>query len=113
MNNSDNKIILLVSLIGIFQKKFTPPEGKGILKNITGEEAGGGGLLPLGIQRRGSEPKTTSCGVIFIDISVASIDKFSKNCFAFLNFIILSNYRHLSTFILYKFLSMGSPSLVL
>ena len=40
MNNSDNKIILLVSLIGIFQKKFTPPERKGILKNITGEEGG-------------------------------------------------------------------------
>ena len=31
MNNSDNKIILLVSLIGIFQKKFMPPEWKGIL----------------------------------------------------------------------------------
>ena len=43
-----------------------------------GEEEGGGGLLPLGIQRRGSEPKTTSCGVILIDISIASIDKYSK-----------------------------------
>ena len=96
MNNSDNKIILLVSLIGIFQKKFTPPERKRILQNVMGE----GGLLPLGIQRRGSEPKTTSCGVILIDFSIASIDKFSKNCFAFVNFIILSNYRHLSTFIL-------------
>ena len=31
MNNSDDKIILLVSLIGIFQEKFTPPERKGIL----------------------------------------------------------------------------------
>ena len=36
------------------------------------EGGGGGGLLPLGIQRRGSEPKTTSCGVILINISIAS-----------------------------------------
>ena len=43
MNSSDNKIILLVSLIGIFQKKFTPPERKGILSNIMGR--GGGGWL--------------------------------------------------------------------
>ena len=52
--------------------------------------------------RGGSEPKNTSSGVTFdfIDVSIASIDKFSKNCFAFSNFIILSNYRPLTTFIL-------------
>ena len=41
MNNSENKIILLVSLIGIyFQKKFTPPERKGILYKKMGEGVG-------------------------------------------------------------------------
>ena len=43
----------------------------------------------------------TSSGVTFnfIDVSIASINTFSRDCFAFSNFIILSNYRPLSTFI--------------
>ena len=50
----------------------------------------------------GSEPENTSSCVTFnfIDVSMASIDEFSKNCFAFSNFVILSNYRPLTTFIL-------------
>ena len=50
----------------------------------------------------GSEPKNTSSGVTFdfIHFSTASVGKFSKKCFAFLNSIILSNYRPLTTFIL-------------
>ena len=51
-----------------------------------GGGGGGGGLLPLGIQRRGSEPKTASCGVILIDISIASIDKFSKKLLCIFKF---------------------------
>ena len=75
---------------------------EGMLENLTG-----GGLMALEIQTwgggwGGSEPKNTSLGVTFdfIDVSIASINKFSKNCFAFSNFIILSNYRPLTTFIL-------------
>ena len=50
----------------------------------------------------GSEPKNTSSGATFdfIHVSTASVGKFSKKCFAFLNSIILSNYRPLTTFIL-------------
>ena len=60
------------------------------------------GLTALEIQTGGLlERKDTSSGVTFnfIDVSIASIDK-KKNCFAFSNFIILSNYRLLNTFIL-------------
>ena len=90
---------LLVSVyIGLFQKKSTPPRRKACWK-ISRE----GGLMALEIQTwGGSEPKNTSSGVTFdfIDVSITSINKFSKNCFAFSNFIILSNYRPLTTFIL-------------
>ena len=70
-----------------------------MLENLTG----GGGVDGFGNpDGGGSEPKNTSSGVTFnfIDVSIASINKFSKNCFAFSNFIILSNYRPLTTFIL-------------
>ena len=73
---------------------------EGMLENLT---RGGGELTALEIQRGGgSEPKNTSLGVTFnfINVSTASIDKFSNNSFAFSNFIILSNYRPLTTFIL-------------
>ena len=58
--------------IGLFQKKSTPPQWKASWK-ISWEG--------------GSEPKNTSLGVTFdfIDVSVASIDNFSQNCFAFSN----------------------------
>ena len=36
----------------------------------------------------------------FIDVSIALIDKFAKNCYALSYFIILSNYGLLTTFIL-------------
>ena len=36
----------------------------------------------------------------FIDVLIALIDKFAKNCDALSNFIILSNYGPLTTFIL-------------
>ena len=35
----------------------------------------------------------------FIEVSIASITTFLRDCFAFSNFIILSNYRPLTTFI--------------
>ena len=53
--------------------------------------------------RGGFEPKNTSSGgnlIDFIDVSIASIAKFSEHCFAFSNFIILSKYRLLTTYIL-------------
>ena len=74
---------------------------EGMLENLT---RGGGGSQRLWKSRGegGSEPKNTSLGVTFnfINVSTASIDKFSNNSFAFSNFIILSNYRPLTTFIL-------------
>ena len=56
-----------------------------MLENLTG------GAVGNPEARGGSEPKNTSLGVTFdfIDVSIASIDKFSKNCFVFSNFIIL------------------------
>ena len=67
--------------IGLFQKKSTPPRWKACWKFRC---------------EGGSEPKNTSLGVTFdfIDVSIATMDKFSKNCFAFSNFIFLSNYMH-------------------
>ena len=72
---------------------------EGMLENLTVGGVNGSGNSDV---RGGSEPKNTSLGVTFdfIDVSIASIDKFSKNCFAFSKFIILSNYRTLTTFIL-------------
>ena len=65
---------------GLFQKKIHTPttEGTGV---------GGGGLMALEIQTgRGSEPKNTSSGVTFnfTDVSIASINKFSKIALRFL-----------------------------
>ena len=84
-----------------------------MLENLTG---GGGGAVngfgnPDG--RGGSEPKNTSSGVTFnfIDVSIALIDKFYENCFALSNFIILSNYRPLTTYFFIPLI--GSPSLLL
>ena len=74
---------------------------EGMLENLTG---GGGGVNGSGNSdvRGALNLKNTSSGVTFdfINVSIATIDKFSKNCFAFSNFIILSNYRPLTTFIL-------------
>ena len=56
---------------------------EGMLENLTGGGINGFGKNPLG--RGGSEPKNNSSGVTFnfIDVSISSIYKFSKNCFAF------------------------------
>ena len=73
---------------------------EGMLENLSGGGVNGSGNPDGGV---GSEPKNTSLGVTFnfIDVLIASIDKFSKNCFACLSFIILSYYRlALTTFIL-------------
>ena len=80
--------------IGLFQKKSTP-----MLENLMGWGVNSFGNPDL---RWGSEPKNTSSGVTFdfINVSITSTDKLSKNCFAFSNFIILSNYTPLTTFIL-------------
>ena len=83
----------------VIPEKIHTPTTEGMLENLTGGGVNGSGNPLTG---EGSEPKNTSSGVTFdfIDVSIASIDKFSKNCFAFSNFIILSNYRPLTTFIL-------------
>ena len=59
------------------------------------ENPDGRGALNLKIQPR-------EVTFDFIDVSIASINPFSTIycCFAFSNFIILSNYRPLTTFIL-------------
>ena len=68
---------------GLFQKKIHTPTTEG-----TGGVGGrGGGLMALEIQTgRGSEPKNTSSGVTFnfTDVSIASINKFSKIALRFL-----------------------------
>ena len=63
----------------------------------------------------GSEPKNTSLGVTFdfIDVSIASIDKFSKNCFAFSNNFYYSFKLQTSYHIYFKFPSIGLPLLLL
>ena len=84
----------------VIPEKIPTPTMEGRLENLFGVGVNGSGN-PDG--RGGlSEPENTSSCVTFdfIDVSIASIDKFSKNCFAFSNFIILSNYRPLTTFIL-------------
>ena len=66
---------------GLFQKKIHTPTTEG-----TGG-GGGGGLMALEIQTgRGSESKNTSSGVTFnfTDVSIASINKFSKIALRFL-----------------------------
>ena len=62
----------------------------------------------------GSEPKNTFLGATFdfIDVSIVLIDKFSKNCFAFSSFIIISFKLQTSYHIYFKFPSIGSPSLL-
>ena len=66
---------------GLFQKKIHTPTTEG-----TGG-GGEGGLMALEIQTGGgSEPKNTSSGVTFnfTDVSIASINKFSKIALRFL-----------------------------
>ena len=67
--------------MGYSRKKSTPPRQK------AQEVGGGGGLMALEIQTgQGSEPKNTSSGVTFnfTDVSIASINKFSKIALHFL-----------------------------
>ena len=52
----------------------------------------GGGLCTLKIHPQGVTFN-------FIDVSIALINKFAKNFYALSNFIILSNYGPLTTFI--------------
>ena len=63
----------------------------------------GGGLTALEIQTGGGlwTSKYILGGLTFnfINISIVSIDKFSKNCYALSSFIFLSNYRPLTIFI--------------
>ena len=83
----------------VIPEKIHTPTTEGMLENLTE-----GGLTALEIQTVGGfEPKNTSSGgnlIDFIDVSIASIAKFSEHCFAFSNFIILSKYRLLTTYIL-------------
>ena len=74
---------------------------EGMLENIT-RGGGGGKRLWKSRWEGGSEPKNTSSGVTFnfIDVLITLIDKFAKNCYALSNFIILSKYGPLTTFIL-------------
>ena len=83
----------------VIPEKIHTPTTEGILENLMGGGVNGSGN-PDGWE--GSEPKNTSSGVTFnfIDVSIALIDKFSNNCFTPSNFIILSNYGPLNTFIL-------------
>ena len=68
--------------MGYSRKKSTPPRQKAREVGV-----GGGGLMALEIQTGGgSERKNTSSGVTFnfTDVSIASINKFSKIALRFL-----------------------------
>ena len=96
---------------GLFPKKSTPPQWKACWK-ISRER----GLTALEIQMGGGlwiQKYILGVTFDFINVSIASINKFLKNCFAFSNFITLSNYRPLTTLFCFKFPSIGSPSLLL
>ena len=77
----------------VIPEKIHTPTMEGMLENPTGggvNSSGNsdvGGALNLKIHPRGVT-------FDFIDVSIATMDKFSKNCFAFSNFIFLSNYMH-------------------
>ena len=73
----------------VIPEKIHTPTMEGMLENLTGEGVNGSG-----------NPDGRGLTFDFIDVSIFSIDKFSKNCFAFSNFIILLNYRPLTTLIL-------------
>ena len=86
-------------------------EGK--LENLT---EGGEGGQPLWKSRweGGSEPKNTTSRVTFdfIDVSVASIDKFSTNLLLCIFKFYYSFKLQTSYHIYFKFPSIGSPSLL-
>ena len=93
--------------LGYSRKNPHPHDG-----GHAGKSHGSGGYRLWISRREGvSEPKNTSLGVTFdfTDVSIASIDKFSKKCFLFSNFIVLFNYRPLTAF---KFPSIDSSSFV-
>ena len=77
---------------------------EGMLDNITRGAGGGGGVKGNGNPdgRGALYLKIHPRGITFnfIDVSIALIDKFAKNCYALSYFIILSNYGPLTTFIL-------------
>ena len=94
--------MMIFDYIGLFQKKSTPPRRKACWK-ISQEWGGGGGNGSGNPDGRGAlYLKIHPRGVTFnfIDVLIALIDKFAKNCDALSNFIILSNYGPLTTFIL-------------
>ena len=96
-------VFIFPVVIGLFQKKSTPPWQKACWKisqgggiNGSGNQDGRG-ALNLKLHSRGYNFWFHLCFNHF----TRSINKFSKNCFVFPNFIILSNYvRPLTTFIL-------------
>ena len=67
---------------------------EGMLENLTG-----GGVNSSG-NPDGSGNTSLKVTFDFTDVSIASVDKFSKNCFVFSNFIILSSYIPPTTFVL-------------
>ena len=71
----------------VIPEKIPTPTTEGMLENLTGG----------GVNGSGNSDILGGNLIDFIDVSIA---KFSKHCFAFSNFIILSNYRPLTTFIL-------------
>ena len=84
----------------VIPEKIHTTTTEGMLENLTRGSINGSGNSD---GRGDSELKNTSLGVTFdfIYVSIAPINKFSTNCFVFSNFIILSNYRPLTTLILF------------
>ena len=82
----------------VIPEKIHTPMTEGMLENLTGWGVNGSGNSDVrGALNLNIHPQGLTFD--FIDVSIATIDKFSKNCFAFSNFVILSNYRPLTTFI--------------
>ena len=85
----------------VIPEKIHTPMTEGMLENLTGGGVNGSGN-PDGRGVLNLKYIKYILGgnfIDFINVSIASFDTFSKHCFAFSNFIILSNYRPLTTFI--------------
>ena len=85
---------------------------EGMLENLMGGGVNGSGNQDgRGAPNLKIHPRGLNF-IDFIDVSVTSTNKFSKNCFAFSNFIILSNYRPLTLYYyICKFPSIDMPLL--
>ena len=95
----------------VIPEKIHTPTTEGMLENLTGGGVNGSGnpdgrgALNLKIRPRGNL-------IDFIDVSIASIAKFSKHCFAFFKFYY--SFKLQTSYHIYsKFPSVGSPLLLL